>query len=451
MSFTVYYSNPALTAQAGFGKVAHLPCIFDGRPGYHRQASAYLIDRGLGYWNPLTRGTDASSVPPTYNTILNYAHWLANFLDWANIRGVNLATCSYGEHVHGRYQKGMAEGSWSRDGKGLGARTINVRVQQACDYLTWLSDKGLRPPFAIPMHTQTIRLGSAMSAIGHQSAEIQVREGKVRQNKKNLRMPTDSELTEWLEKVYARAGYSKGLMCEVILLTALRREEAACLRMDTLPEDPVDWHRSNSDAPLEEQRVRVSIKFGAKGPCYGYDHGDKIGPERSIWMPLTLAERIHEYRKRKRNAALKLWVNGGGSLEGKKARISDTVHLFLDEKTGKRLNAKSLYNAWTSVELPYKGWSPHLGRDWWACSVLWNEMKKHVLLAKLDMSTATALLESTAMSIIRLQIQPQLGHADDSTTMMYLEWIVSMLSVNVALELERADDSAHFQDEGKVN
>lgn len=447
MSFAIYYSNPALTAEAGFEKVAHLPCIFDSRPGYHRQASAYLIDRGLGYWNPVTRGTDAFSVAPTDNTILNYAHWLANFLDWADIRGVDLATCSYGEHVHGRYQKDMSEGRWSRDGNGLAPRTINSRVQQACDYLTWMSDKGLRPPFAIPMHTATVHRGSAMSSVRHQSAEVQVREGKVRQNKKTLRMPTDAQLSGWLERVYAKMGYTKGLMCEVILLTALRREEAACMRMDILPEDPADWHRSKSDAPLEEQRVCVSIKFGAKGPCYGYDHGDKIGPERAIWMPLVLAERIHEYRKNKRNAALKLWVNSAKSLDEKKARIKDTVHLFLDEKTGKRLNDKNIYNSWTSVELPYKGWCPHLGRDWWACSVLWNEMKKHEHLAKLDASTAAALLESTAMSIIRLQIQPQLGHADDSTTMMYLEWIVSMLGVNVALDLERADELVHSQDE----
>jgi integrase len=313
-----------------------------------------------------------------------------------------------------------------------------------------MSDKGHRAVFAIPTHTATIRSGSATSSVGHQPAEIQVREGKVKQNKKNLRMPTDLQLKDWLENVYGKAGYTKGLMCEFILLTALRREEVACVRIDTLPEDPADWHRSKSDAPLEEQRVRVSIKFGTKGPCYGYDHGDKIGPERSIWMPLVLAERIHEYRKKKRNAALRLWVNGAANLQEKKTRIANTVHLFLDEKTGKRLNDKSLYNAWTSVELPYKGWSPHLGRDWWACTVLWNEMKKHEHLAKLDISTAAALLESTAMSIIRLQIQPQLGHAHGATTMIYLEWIVNMLGVNVAIELERADDSAHSQDEGNI-
>jgi integrase len=45
------------------------------------------------------------------------------------------------------------------------------------------------------------------------------------------------------------------------------------------------------------------------------------------------------------------------------------------------------------------------------------------------------------MSIIRLQIQPQLGHAQDSTTMIYLQWVADMLGVNLSIEYERALDA----------
>lgn len=38
------------------------------------------------------------------------------------------------------------------------------------------------------------------------------------------------------------------------------------------------------------------------------------------------------------------------------------------------------------------------------------------------------------MSIIRLQIQPQLGHAHDSTTQVYLRWAIDMLGVPVSLD-----------------
>ena len=40
------------------------------------------------------------------------------------------------------------------------------------------------------------------------------------------------------------------------------------------------------------------------------------------------------------------------------------------------------------------------------------------------------------MSIIRLQIQPQLGHARDSTTMIYLQWVADMLGVNIAVQYD---------------
>lgn len=436
MSYTVYYSDPEVTTKAGFGKVAGLPCIFDERPGYHRLASQYIIDRGLGVWNPGTRGKGPRGIAPSDQTMRNYAHWLANFLEWADVRGIDLLICDYAEHVRGRYQSEMLNGIWSRDGTALSPNTVNLRVQQACDFLTWMADKGIRDPFDVPQGTVKIKSGTATSSIGHRAKEVLVRKGKVRQNKRRLRMPTDDQIRDWLSAVYQKFGHVKALMCETVLLTAMRREEVACWRVDTLPEDPEHWHISNADAPRSEQRVLVSIKFGTKGTGYGYDHGDKIGPERSIWIPLYLAERLHEYRLKLRNPALKRWVNAAPTLAEKKRRVQESVHLFISDETGERITSKNLYNAWTSVELPFKGWSPHLGRDWWACSILWREMKKHEHLRDLGVDTAAALLESSAMSVIRLQIQPQLGHAHDSTTMIYLQWVADMLGVGLSIQYE---------------
>lgn len=403
MGYRVYFSNPVATTAAGFGKVARLPCIFDNRPGYHRLASRYLIDRGLGIWDPVSHGREPRS-PPTDRTILNYAHWLANFLEWANTRGVDILTCDYANHVHGRYQGEMLRGSWSRDATPLSPQTINLRVTQACDFLTWLADKGHRSTFEFPVETRSIKMGCATSAVAHESFQIAVRKGKIRKNKRWLRMPTDEQLHAWLKRVYQTCGHTKGLMCETVLLTAMRREEVACLRTDTLPERPGDWHLSKEDAPRHEQRVLIDIKFGAKGPSYGVDHGDKVGPERSIWIPLDLAERLHSYREIERPKALRRLVEREKSVSGKRKCIMESVHLFLDDVSGLRLNARELYRAWTSVQLPFKGWSPHLGRDWWACSILWGELKKHEHLASHGPHPSAALLESTAMSIIRLQM-----------------------------------------------
>lgn len=438
MSFKVCYSDPDTTSAAGFGKVAHLPFVLDGRPGYHRLGSRYLIDRGLGTWNPETRGKGPRASRPSKQTIRNYAHWLTNFLEWADLRGVDLKTCDYAEHVQGRYQTEMASGIWSAAGEALQPTTINPRVQQACDFLTWMSDKGERAPFDVPTERVKVTVGGATSAVGHRAKEVTRRIGKVRQNKRRLRMPTDDESATWLRTVYERNGKTLGLACETIVLTGLRIEEASALRIDTLPEDRNAWHLSNPDAPKSEQQVLIHIKFGAKGPDYGEDHGDKVGPERSILIPLALAEKLDAYRRKHRNAALKKWVNGAADAKERKLRIGDTVHLFLHEGTGKRVTADNIYRAWKQAELPFAGWSPHLGRDWWACSTLLREMDRHEQLKQLGPAFAKQLLESVGMTVIRLRIQPQLGHKSESTSLIYLQWVADRLGVGLSIAYDAA-------------
>lgn len=436
--FRLHYSCSQLLTDSGFGKVAKLPCIFDSRPGYHRLGSQYLIDRGLGLWDPRYRGRGTRMTPPTPVSIRTFGDWLCNFLEWGEIRGIDLFECDYSEHIGGRYQQEMFCGLWSRDGRPLAPKTVNMRVQQACDFICWLADKGYRKPFLIPQETFRIKTESSTSSVGHKTLEVTRRLGKIRLPKRRLRLPNDLEVREWLKRVYAKFGQAKGLMAELILLTAIRREEAACWRVDSLPINKSDWHIVNPHAPFREQIVLVDIKYGCKGKAFGEDHGDKIGPQGTIRVPLPFAERLHSYWMTDRNIALKKWVKAGQTLAAQKERIANSVHLFLDERTGERVSAKALYSAWTGVELPFNGWSPHLGRDWWACSVLWSDIKRHEHLLKTVTDIPNALLESIAMSVIRLQIQPQLRHAHPQTTMIYLQWVSDMVGFNLSVQYEQS-------------
>lgn len=436
MPYKVYYSNMQVTANAGFSRVAHLPCIFDSRPGYHRLSSSYLIDRGLGIWHPPTQDTKAYGLVPSDQTIRNYAHWLANFLEWTEIRNVDLLTCTPVEHIYGRYKAELLSGTWSRDNVALSITTVTLRVQQACEFVVWLVEKGHRPPFTnYESYFASKTLSPNVEQRRHRTNRSSFGRTPKRPSKR-LQIPTDEQLRVWLDKVYKKYGNVRGLMCETILLCAVRRTEVASWRTDTLPDDPQQWHINRRDAPAKEQLVRVNIKYGTKGRDFGKSHGDKIGPERDIWIPISLAWRLHEYRTGLRSVALRKWVKSAPSLEEKRQRISDSVHLFLDESTGRRLTSKDVYNTWTGVEVPFPGWSPHQGRHWWACSVLWIEMKKHERLRDLGVNTASALIESSAMSIIRLQIQPQLGHAHESTTIIYLRWVSDMLGTCVSIPYE---------------
>ncbi|KVV23134.1 hypothetical protein WK78_22035 [Burkholderia cepacia] len=57
------------------------------------------------------------------------------------------------------------------------------------------------------------------------------------------------------------------------------------------------------------------------------------------------------------------------------------------------------------------------------------------------LDVASALLESSAMSVIRLYIQPQLGHAHDSTTMIYLQWLIDRLGHDLSIRYDLAFNS----------
>lgn len=433
-SFSVAFSRGDGAFVRRFPALANVPYILDSRPGFHRLANAFLVDRALGLWHPRTPSGQPPAVLPSQKSIHNYAQWLANFLEWADRRGVALTTCSYAVHVQGRYQNEMIQGTWARNGRPCKPNTVNVRVHQACEFLSWMVALGHRGPFIVPYETVRLKLGSATSSVGHVSKEINTRKGKIRVQARALRLPTDEQVGDWLERVEVSAGATSRLMCETVLLTAMRREEVVCLRIDTLAENPEDWHIANPQEPAHRQQVRLTIKFGTKGRSFGVDNRDKIGPPRSILMPLQLARKWDDYRRGLRNRAFKKLMDGTTGKDARRALAEKSVHLFLRESDGERFSGKRLYDDWVSVQPPVDGWSPHQGRHWWACSMLWREFQRHELAHRLGArETAAALLESTALSVIRLQIQPQLGHSNESTTMIYLRWVMDMLGVPLAL------------------
>ncbi|WP_158685837.1 site-specific integrase [Achromobacter spanius] len=416
-----------------YPSLANVALILDGRPAFHRLANQYLIQRMLALWRP----ESGFAGFPTATTISNYASWLANFLEWAESRHVDLTTCEYVRDVIGGYQREMLCGDWSASGEGLKPATVNVRVQQACDYLTWLADLGHRPKFQISSNIRTVAYGYDERGMPKKQ---RVRSGKVRSLPPSLQMPSIGQTKVWLDEVLKKSGETLALVCETILLSGLRREEVICLRANSIGADPSEWMIVNPLAPESKQQVRVSVCFGAKGHTYGEDHGEKIGPEREILVPISLARRWHRYKLNARLRALKAGLADVPKGEVRTRRLRNSVHLFLHPETGDRFTGKQVYDAWTKAKRPTPNWSPHQGRHWWACSTLLAELKKHESMPSLSNETAYALLESTALSIIRLHIQPQLGHRSDTTTMTYLRWVTGLISVPVQLDVDDDTD-----------
>jgi integrase len=424
MAIYIFWPDSQDLTTRGFGRVAHVPCFFDSEWKYQREPSTYLIERALLDWTPTGKGKKGTQRKPARVSLQTYAESLSNFLEWAERRGVDWRSAEYTRHVLEGYQRDMAQGSWSTKGTGLSASTINARVQEACNFMSWAALRGLRTDFFVPTTTQQIPTQSAVNSHGHRAEEVEVRVGRARPDPKTLRLPTVEETKKWMAAVLTKRGKTKALMIELILKTGIRREEAAAWRTDTLPENKESWH-------VIGDQVEATIRFGTKGEDLGDDNGDKKGPARTIWMPLELAEKLHEYRRGARLAARAKWARLAPNKDEQRKRAKQvSPHLFISDSTGERITAKTLYEAWTGVgHLPFPGWSPHPGRHYWACMTLLRLAKKRAdaLAAKVE-KLPTDWLTSNTLSDIQQVITPQLGHIDKKTTDIYIQWVRRLFS-----------------------
>lgn len=140
-----------LEHQSGFGKVAHVPVIFDPEPGYARLPNRFLIDRALGAWDPRWRGARPSSQTLSELSLKSFGYWLCNALEWAQVRGIDLMTADYTSVLVSQYQEEMLNGTWSAGDAPLAVNTASARVKIALEYQMWCADKGHRAPFPIPI------------------------------------------------------------------------------------------------------------------------------------------------------------------------------------------------------------------------------------------------------------------------------------------------------------
>ena len=423
--FFAVKTNAEVLAAKGFSHAGSLPVIMgNGGTKYHADANEFLYERCLGYWPPEVESQQPPVTPRSQQT---YAEGLADFLSYASTRALDLTTIDYVRHIYGRYQSEMLAGTWSTKARPLSPSTVNARVDRACEYLAWLSFKGRREQFVVPTQELTVHVESSRLTRSA-TRMVRARKGRTRQRRKELQTPTDQQLGLWLGNVERRHGSAIALAFELVLQTAIRKAELIGWRIDTIPRSPTEWVIANPTARTEDQNIIVTIRYGTKGGNFGLIDGDKLGPERDILVPLTLAYRLHDYREKdRRRALLKLRPKFKGI---ELARHMSDRHLFLDERTGLPIGYDRVTNCWRNVDaLPFRGWSPHGGRHWWACMKLWRELKLMEADLKARGDTAGRSLIAMATDIIRLEIKDQLGHLDIETTHLYIRWVARQLSV----------------------
>lgn len=431
MPFFKFRPNPEDMVASGFRAVAHVPCIFSSAGEYVDAVSRYLRERALLEWAPRERTFNefVTRRYPTKKSLENYADWLVNFLDWLEYRGLRWQTARYTEDLVYGYQEDMSKGSWSASGEPLAASTINARVEEACTFLRWAADRALRGPFHIITTTTVYSRSRLLSDDGRKgNLVVTVRAGRVRPSPKNFDLPCDEAVKRWHSVVRARKGYTKALICELILHSGIRREEAAEWRIDTLP--------AREKWKVVGDAVVVTVKYGAKGPKQTDANGEEYGPERTIAVPMVLAQKLDHYRTFVRPRSRAQYARRAESKEERQRRTQEKERrLFISEATGERISAQTIYDAWTiNTDLPFVGWSPHMGRHYWACKHLLKLLKADLERLGIDANHPLAApVFAKASSYIDLYITPQLGHANKGTSEDYLVWITKTFS-NRALQ-----------------
>lgn len=419
---TSYVMWPSLgqMQDSGFQHLAKIPFVIAGVSGYHREASWYLRDRALLAWT--SGNAQHNGRYPTRQSLSTYASSLVNFLDWCESTSRDWRVVEFtSDLVHG-YQEQMGSGLWSASGKPLSAQTINMRMGESMRFLQWSAARSLRKPFVAITVTRKVSLPSHQHAGKHVQKEIEVRAGKVRPDPITLRLPTAPEIARWLKVVRIEKGHTKALMCDLILQTAIRREEACQWRVDTLPLSRADWN-------VIGDTVTVKIEYSTKGGKTTDENGDELGPSRHITMPLAMAERLDNYRKNVRptNRSIFVKANSSTPVERRELAKANPRQLFLSDSNGRPIQDHTLYDAWTNVSyLPFEGWSPHGGRHYWACDRLLSAIKKNAaaLGSALNAATSNNWITGCANDTMMMVIKPQLGHVSAATTEEYLKWVL---------------------------
>lgn len=410
MSYYLLWPDQDKLQTLGFGSVKDVPAVFDSRWKYEPVVSRYLREKAKLEMPPaLPRNRY-----PSPKTLQTFGQSICNFLEWCEARKVDWMTATYTSHLIDGYQGDMLKGVWAKDGKPLAAATVNLRITVSIEYLQWAALRGLRGPFRVPSVLKRIQADRHMSSRAHM--QVEARAGAVRKNPQMLRIPTDPELRTWLGEVSVRAGSTKALMVDTVLATGVRREEISQWQTDTLPVEREAWM-------VRGEYVTVLLTHGTKGRKHHGMAGCLMGPSRHIDIPLSLANRLAAYREYERPKLMRNFVKAAASTKERRERMAIAKgRLFLSDYSGAPISAQSIYRAWTTAEkLPFKGWTVHCGRHYYACKTLLDRLSR-----VLRMGGNHQDLVASAQDIISLVIQPQLGHVDAATTQVYFTWIERM-------------------------
>lgn len=399
---TLIYPERGSLAGTHASQLEYVPFLVGDHEVYLDDASRYLRERAVGRWNP--KNPDASEYAArrvlSENTVRSYASDLQNFVSFLEAARLEWPRIDAQDLIHA-YRQAMELGSWSSWGGCLAYSTVKRRVSTALDFLHWSSRRGER--------SRTAQYRSAIS-VGAPAQPSTAKRGR-RPNPRLLRAPTIDAVATWLKELQAREGYTTALAAQFILSTGCRIEEMVLLRAEQLPE-------------LADVRVgrlvEMVVEYGTKGKRRPNDP-ELRGKQRKLRFDEATLAQLLNYKELRRPFALELAGAAGGGAPRE---------LFLSERTGRRLSTSSFRKAWTACPSRPAGFTPHGGRHFFACQTLLYLVQSDArLMAQMSGDLPRSVLIQATHDLVKLYIQPVLGHVNEVTTHDYLSWVIDHLIV----------------------
>ena len=205
----------------------------------------------------------------------------------------------------------------------------------------------------------------------------------------------------------------KSLMAELILDAGIRISEANQMEVDTLP--------PKSKWIVIGGKLQVWIHRGVKGKKVTPDSVEAV---RGRWIAISLdvAEKIDHYCNFTREFQLRQWIRNGKTKEEqiRRARSPKPKRLWLSEDSNQPFNNVQLYRAWTETAHCPENWHPHKGREWFCVEKVVQWLRDDLKATKTNRVPELTWLQGAMREQVKILLQPELGHASDETTMLYL-------------------------------
>lgn len=396
----VFQPNADRIAKLSFASVAHVPVIFDSRQRYCREYNRYLRERAELDWRPSSTFGDR----PRPRTLKAIAEKLSNWIRWCESKALEWQKATYDDVL--LYQDEQDSGDWSASGEPLARGTSNGRADEATHFLNWAAQRGLRDEFKVNSTVQQKRIGGRTRTVSVRPGRLKEPHGESAIDA--FRLPQPTEVRDWLNAVRHRRGYAKYLVCRFILETGARLGEAEAFPL-------TDW-------PSVEKIEDAAFRGDVFVPV-GLTRGTKGGRPRTIRVPIDLAREIRAWIDGPRNK----YIFGLYKRDGKR-----TDNLFVSDVAGFMgipILRHTIGKCFAEVSPRPKVWSPHKGRHAFACFFILYALEAE---ARAHKSTPAGMgvnwVHSRGAEWLKM-LQRQFGHVDETTTQIYLKWLVTALNL----------------------